>query len=169
MTFENSSRKSDSQSTSGPFTASSLLINLMPLPGLAAPRFPTFSELVSESVGESVSEIPSKPSGLFSAMLGDPQVLYHDLLDDPSRYEEGVSSLLQGLISGQQELSEISASDMELLDRAVLDYNQPKRPKPEAQLSPAPKRIKRAAAEPEHRPPQIPGLPENVEPYWWLK
>jgi len=165
MPSENDSRKSGSRSTSELFPGSSLLTNLMPLPGLAAPRFPSFSELV----GATVSEKPTKRSGLFLDMLGDPQVLYQDLLEDPSKYEEGVSRLLQELISGQQQLSELNDQEMGLLDRAVLDFNQPAR-KLEARPAPAPKPPAKAKRpEPREKPPKAIGAPSGVDPYWWVQ
>lgn len=167
---ENSSKRSDSQSTSEPFPGSSLLISLMPLPQLAAPIFPSFPSF-SALVGESASEPRTRPSGLFLDLLGDPQILYQDLLEDPKKYEEGVSSLLQEIISGQRKLDELDKQELTLLDRATLDFNQPRRAPPETRPAPAPARVA-AKAGPQSpaadRPPKAIGAPD-MEPYWWLK
>jgi hypothetical protein len=137
----------------------------MPLPGLVAAKFPSFYELVGAS--GTVANEP-KPTGLFSAMVGDPDVLYQDLLDNPSRYEEGVSSLLLGLTSGERRISDISKQEMELLDRAVLDLGQPRRDKPKPKPEVAPKRMA-ARPTPVAQPPKVPGSNTDLPPYWWLQ
>lgn len=136
------------------------------MPQLPAPKFPSFSELV----GAIESAPPeTKRSGLFLDLVGDPQVLYQDLLEDPNRYEEGVSNLLQDLTSGQRSIDELSKTEMHLLDRAVLDFNQPKRPRPEPKLAPVPKTKKSRVKLPDEKPPKVIGAPRDMEPYWWLK
>lgn len=47
-----------------------------------------------------------------------------DLLRDPSKYEEGVSELLQELVGGRRTLESLSAEEMQVLDRATIDLNR---------------------------------------------
>jgi len=93
-----------------------------------APRFPTFLELVGESVAERSPE-PSKE--LFEALMADPRVLFQELLEDPSRFDEGVAELLQEIITGTKKFSELSRTDRDLLNHATIDFATNKRPTPE--------------------------------------
>jgi hypothetical protein len=113
----------------------------------------------------------TKREGLFSALLGDPEILLHDLLSDPSKYEEGVSNLVQDLASGQRSINDLEPHEMELLDRATIDFSQPRRSRQEPKPAPPPA--------PKIEPPEFDELVEIGEPmklppklanaYWWLK
>jgi hypothetical protein len=111
--------------------------NFLSLLAPQPPRFPTFSELVEEHAKERQSA-STQSSSLFHGLIGNPAVLFEDLLADPSRYEDGVAELLQLVIGGVKKLEDLTPEEMQLLDRAAFEFAQaPKKtPKP---LSPAPK------------------------------
>jgi hypothetical protein len=139
-------------------------LSLPPSLALLAPTFPTFSALVT-AAGKQPDSGPRR-GGLFVDLLKDPQVLLQDLLAAPHKYEEGVSPLVQDLVSGRRKTEDLSRAEMELLDRAVLDYAHPSRSKP---VTPEPKKPRRKTKpEPIRYPkgdlPKVDGL----EPYWWL-
>lgn len=73
---------------------------------------------------------PPRSRGLFEAMIGDPRVLYYELLEDPTRFEEGTSELVQQLVAGARSLSSLNQQEMYLLDRAVLDWTKPRHSSP---------------------------------------
>lgn len=50
--------------------------------------------------------------------------MFDDLLRDPSKYETGVSELLQELMSGSKTLETLSPMEQTLLDNATLDFNR---------------------------------------------
>lgn len=106
---------------------SSALTTLMQLHPLVPPRFPTWSELASAPPS---SAKPSPMQGLFSGLIGNPNVLLEDLVRRPEHYETGVAELLQELSSGQKTLAGLSSSEMVLLDRATVDWNQSYSPQP---------------------------------------
>ena len=97
------------------------LISLMQLHPLLPPKFPTWSELTQTP---SDSPRSSRRQGLFDSLIGDPHVMFDDLLRDPSKYEEGVAELLMSLVSGRRKLIDLSPTEMEALDRATLDFNR---------------------------------------------
>jgi hypothetical protein len=111
----------------------SALISLMQLHPLVPPRFPTWSELVATPLGSPASSPP--PQGLFDSFVGDPAVLFEDLLRSPEKYEPGVQELLMELLGGRQ-LSALSKDERALLDRATLDWNR-KTSSPPPPASPA--------------------------------
>jgi hypothetical protein len=93
-----------------------LLSSLTPQP----PVFPKLHELL----GDATPAVPARPpERLFNALVGDPAVLWQDLLRHPERYENGLAELTQRLISGSANISTLSAQESALLDRAVLDLN----------------------------------------------
>jgi hypothetical protein len=80
---------------------------------------------------------------LFDALVGDPRVLYYELMEDPSRFEEEVATLVQQIVSGQKPYESLSSTEKTLLDRATLDWartrhQKPKAPSPISSKSPAP-------------------------------
>lgn len=138
-------------------------LNLPPSLALLAPTFPTLSALAT--VKEESQPTPASSSGLFQALLRDPTVLLQSLLDDPTRYEEGVGVVVQDLVSGRRKFEELSPAESTLLDRATIDFAQPVRRKTAA----APVPQKRAAPRtpkptPRAKAPSVAGM----EPYWWL-
>jgi hypothetical protein len=136
--------------------------NLPPSLALLAPTFPTFSALVAR-----VSQPPNetKRDGLFSALLRDPKILLQDLLVNPEKYEDGVASLVQELVSSNRGLDDLNSNEMELLDRATLDFSQVARRRevvpPSVQRAEAPK----VERDTDTAAPSLNGM----EPYWWLK
>lgn len=102
-------------------SGSSALITLMQLHPLVPPRFPTLSELTTSPP---TSAAPSRGQSLYSALIGNPNVLLEDLVRRPEHYERGVAELLQELSSGQRTLDGLSTSELALLDRATVDWNQ---------------------------------------------
>jgi len=69
---------------------------------------------------------PERQSGLFTALLGDPKVLYYEILEDPERFEDGVSDLVQQLVAGARTLESLTRDEHNLLDRATLDWSTPR-------------------------------------------
>jgi hypothetical protein len=147
---------------------------------LSVPRFPTFFELASQT------ESPSKKreTGLFEGLLGDPTVLFNDLLDNPGKYEAGVDQVVQRLVSGQASLDDLNEQERQLLDRATLDFSQPRRSEEPLSPKPAPRRDPADDLEPEELGdelgPQEPGDEEDEErkpttgpqgpmkAFWWV-
>jgi len=160
------------RSTKEAFPGSSVLISLVPLLPLQAPKFPSFAELVDQDLLQQQKNGLPKTEGLFSAMLGDPRLLLLDLLDAPEKYEEGVSSLVQELVSGQKNLQSLDVHEQALLDRAVLDFTRPKQIKPVE--PPAKPRVPKHSQEEEagtleHAYEDTPLPPGMADAYWWLK
>lgn len=56
-------------------------------------------------------------------MLGDPEVLFQDLLRNPERYEEGTDQVLQQMLNGTL-LAELSTEEQDLLNRATFEFAQ---------------------------------------------
>jgi len=139
-------------------------LNLPPSLALLAPTFPSFTALVS------MSDLPQKGpqrDGLFGALLRDPRVLLQDLLANPEKYEDGVASLVQELAAGSRKLDDLAPAEVELLDRATVDFNQPTRRR---EVSPDPTPVQRTT-EPdvEYTAPKAAPSLNGLEPYWWLK
>jgi hypothetical protein len=65
-------------------------------------------------------------SGLFETLLGDPRVLYQEVLEDPSRFEPEAMDLIQRLVAGAVSLDALTSTEREMLDRAVLDWSRPR-------------------------------------------
>jgi len=59
-------------------------------------------------------------------------VLFQDLLDHPDQYEEGVDELLQLLLSGRRNLSELDRHEQDLLNRATVVFAQSSHQVPKA-------------------------------------
>ena len=137
------------------------LIQLMGvLPVLPAP-FPTLNELTTHTVGSTSTS--SDTRGLFSSLVGDPAVLLDDLLRDPKKYEPGVETLLQELLSGQKMLANLDMDDRSMLDRATLDLNRSSSPEQK------PTSVKEASVPlepPKTEEPEELDLTE-LEPYWF--
>ena len=96
-----------------------------PLKPPQAPTFATFSEIVAEDA--TPKESPSRrKTGLFEAYLGDPRALYYELIEDPSRFEDGVMDLVQQLLAGSKRLESLSPEETNLLDRATLSWAEPR-------------------------------------------
>ena len=159
--------KSNSKPTREPFPGSSLLTNLLPLLAPAPPTFPAFSQLVLEDARQRAAR-ETRPTGLFAELLGDPQILLQDLLSDPNKYEDGVYSLLLHLVSGQRKLADLSQDERNLLNRAVIDFSQARRARPEPGTPPPSSKEDPISEEIEyHEPSPFPaGAPDA---YWWLR
>ena len=99
-----------------------------------ATSFPTFTSLV-ESEGLAPAQAKPMEMGLFSALIGDPRVLYYELLEDPRRFEPEAESLVQQLVSGARTTESLSPAEMEVLNRATIDMTGP-RHKEEPQVLP---------------------------------
>lgn len=148
-----------------PFPGSTPRTNLPPSLALLAPTFPTFSALTVENER---SQTDRKRDGLYSSLLGNPQVLLQDLLANPAKYESGVAELLQELHTSKRKLEDLTTAETELLDRATVDFTQPNRSKP-VQPPPVkktePRPVRYNKTEPSKPAPTVNGM----EPYWWLK
>jgi hypothetical protein len=124
----------------------------------------------SESVGAmgQVAEKAAPRKGLFESLIGDPRVLFYDLLDAPDSFEPGTAELLQELISGKPQES-LTKEQASLLDRATLVYASVKKPKPTKGLESRgmPEAAKMASRDEEDEPEvTIPELPTGPT-FWW--
>jgi len=155
---------------------------LRPLPALTAQTFPSFAQFVGELATDAKPE-PRKE--LFEALVGDARALFQELLEDPSRYETGVSEALQQLINGTKKFQELDQSDRDLLNRATVDFATTKSPtpsrdraaRPQARELPAAARaaMSESDEEPElewrddgrHAP--IMEMPNAPSSFWWRK
>jgi hypothetical protein len=132
---------------------------------LAAPSFSSFSSSVESAAP---AESAPRTDGLFSALVGDPNVLYSDLIQYPHKYGEEASALIQALSSGQRKLQDLNPAEQQVLDRAVIDFSGSNRlpPAPPPPPTPAPKREPKEREIEYHEPVKSPfgGKPD---PYWW--
>lgn len=156
----------------------SALISLMQLHPLVPPRFPTLSELTSPPPA---SPAPSSVSGLFASLIGDPTVIFDDLLRNPEKYEPRVQGLLLDLMSGRRRLAELPTEEREILDRATLDWNRktsssPPSPSPttsseseklKSSSEDSVRRTKEAEVEPEREVPSDLIPDEEMIPFWF--
>jgi hypothetical protein len=141
---------------------------LLPSLPYQAPKFPSFAELVEQDRNQHNSR-GTKREGLFSALVNDPRVLWLDLLDSPEKYEDGVSDLIQDLVSGQKRVEELNQEEASLLDRAVLDFSRPTPPR----APPPPVKVPQLKPR-DHEPDTVEEQrtelpPEMANAYWWLK
>jgi hypothetical protein len=118
--------------------------------------------------------------GLFESLIADPRVLFHGLLEDPESYEDGVSELLQNLVSGRAKREELTPQELQLLDRATLEFASAKRPKPPGgPPARAPQQQQQSKVTPpeeveliyQEKGPPIPDmeLPDSPPTNWWKK
>lgn len=151
--------------------SSTVQTSLPPSLLLLAPTFPTFTALAT--VADRPPDVGRK--GLFLELVGDPRILLQDLLDSPAKYEEGVSSLLQDLVSGRRKFESLLQSESEQLDRATIDFTHPER---RQEVAAPPKVINHPVehdgsyeteeGDSRYPSPQVPEL-NGLEPYWWLR
>lgn len=66
---------------------------------------------------------------MFESMIGDPRVLYYALLDKPDAFEEGLSDVVQKLVAGTKKFDSLTREELAMLDRAVFDFVEDKRPR----------------------------------------
>jgi hypothetical protein len=103
---------------------------LLPLPVLPVLRPLDFSHFVQEEVTalavSNFNKSNATQKRLFEELLGDPQVLYQEVTEDPSRFEKGILELLLPLVSGQRDNSQLTAEERDSLDRATLDWALPR-------------------------------------------
>lgn len=70
-------------------------------------------------------DVPSRQSsGLFSALVRDPVVLYQAYLDAPDLIGEDVGLLLTQLITQQKKLEDLTKEELEKLDAATVSFAQ---------------------------------------------
>ena len=117
----------------------------LPSPQLLAPRFPSLFALAESHRLAGESAKPKSP-GLFDALVGDPRVLYYELMEDPSRFEEETATLVQQMVSGQKQYENLSSAERTMLDRATLDWARSRHQKP---TTPPGSSKPRAPAQPE--------------------
>lgn len=96
-------------------------------------------------------------------MGADPKYIYYDLLEHPEKYSDGVAEVLSGVISKGTSLKDLTDKELEVLNKATIEYAQ----------TPPTKR-KEASAKAQSRETEITpaGEEESAEsdlpPYWWL-
>lgn len=70
-------------------------------------------------------DVPSQQSsGLFSALVRDPVVLYQAYLDAPDLIGEDVGLLLTQLVTQQKKLEDLTAEELKKLDEATVNFAQ---------------------------------------------
>jgi hypothetical protein len=122
------------------------------------------------TTGDAPAASGQRDEGLFSALIGNPNVLLSDLMENPNKYEDGVYNLLLDLSSNQKDPKSLSPTDQDLLNRATLDYNAPnRRPPAPVPKPPEPKKVSPKAREIEYHEPVRSPFPGKAPPYWWLK
>ncbi len=94
------------------------------------PTFPTFSELVKKEEEDQRKPKTVRQKGLFEALIGDPRILYQELLEDPNRFDSDAAQVIQELSVGIRQLSDLTHAELELLNEATLDFSRPRRPQP---------------------------------------
>jgi hypothetical protein len=140
-------------------------------------RFPTLWELAG---AQTTAQERQKSDGLFQQLIGEPLLLFQSLLDDPERFEPGVSELLQDLINKRTELAALSHEEQELLNRAAIEFATAKRPQPKAstpkpvqRAMPAAARMATEQSEVEYREGGRTGktidVPKAAPTFWWRK
>jgi len=144
------------------------MISLLELRGLMPPTFPTFSELARIS-----AEPERRPeTGLFDALLGNPEILFVDYLEHPESYDDQTAELLQLLVGGARKLHELSPDDQQLLNRATVEFAQTVHPKPGSLTSPVPPTV--PTPEPDDDEPELEyrdghvGAPDTKN-FWWAR
>lgn len=95
--------------------------------------------------------------------MGNPVILFQDLLTDPSKYEEGVSELLQSLMGGKRKIADLNLGESQLLDRAVIDFASAKKP---AQPT---RPILTKALPPKEEEEEPPPTVDGIKPFWWVQ
>jgi len=138
--------------------------SLKPLSPPKPPRFPTLYELAGGT--DTVEPLESR-GDLFGSLIGDPRVLFQDVLDRPDDYEEGLAELLIELLDGKTKADELDPTRRDMLNRSVLDFAQPPRPKePPVVRRQAPEALH--MAEREYEDYYEPDLPSEPKPFWWV-
>jgi hypothetical protein len=156
------------------FTALSSLKPLSPPSFPNFPKFPTLKDCARLAGEEEQQRLERKPDGIYENILGNPALLYNDLLKNPDRYEDGVQELLSRLIMGAGT-SELEEEERALLSRATLQYvstDPPKPPRPEGKSTASKKPPRAKASEPsprKKRPRPGKDVPvTEMRPFWWL-
>lgn len=144
---------------------SSPLMTLMGVQPVLPARFPTLEELTTPVTSKDSAS--SNTPGLFRSLVGDPRVVFEDLLRSPEKYEPGVDQLLQELMTGSKSLDTLSTQDQALLDRSVLDLNRSSSKEP---ASPSKTQKKQSATPVE--PPDLGVdleelIQEGLDPSWF--
>lgn len=141
--------------------------SLPPLMPPAPPRFPTLFELA----GESDKPESRRDKGIYEALIGDPLVLFRAVLDSPSCYEDGVGELLQDLMYRGTRLEELPPEQLDLLNRAAIEFATGKAPAPPAPKprTPPPRPPREVELIHNDRGPHIPDaeVPEKPPTFWW--
>jgi hypothetical protein len=137
---------------------------LSPLPPL---KFPTLFELA----GETESAPPDRQQKeLFESLISDPLILFQAIIDDPDRYEDGVSDLLVEVINGRQSLDTLSRQDKDLLNRSVVDFATHTHTPRRREMQPAPRRVPPAVrAAMQETPEEELEIPTDVPTFWWSR
>ena len=99
------------------------------------PKFPKFFDLVQSEIKEQDAPKNENERRLFSALIGDARILYQELLEDPGRFDEKASALIQNLSCGAQQLSNLTPEELDLLDNATLDFARPRRLQPSSKTT----------------------------------
>jgi hypothetical protein len=72
-----------------------------------------------------LAEVPRHSNtGLFAALIGDPVVLYQHYLEHPDLFDTETVTLLVALVTRQKTLSQLTQSELNLLDQATVTFAQ---------------------------------------------
>lgn len=144
----------------------------------AFPKFPSVQELLSNNhplLRLAEQPKPKPPSwGLLQELLGgELSVLANDVVFHPERYDDPARALLTEIASNPSRAQNLSDTEREVLNRAVIDFAafkpQPKVPPVPPKRTPA--SVPKVLLEEESgRAPQIEedGPGGTMSPYWWL-
>jgi hypothetical protein len=111
---------------------------------------------------------PARKQDLFDQLLaGDVSPMFYDADENPTKYGDLELRLLEALRTGRKKLEELSITDRETLNRAVIDFAAARVPevqKPVAKPRPAPREedeegmVAHASVDPPEGEPA---------PFWW--
>ena len=125
-----------------------------------SPTFPTMEELIEEQQRLSLGSVPS-PKSLYEVLVGSPEVLYQESLDDPEKFDQQTQVLLEQMMRGKR-FTELNPKEIELLNKATIEYAQtPPSRKKEASV-PSPNKVEAVSVVEEDT------AESELPPYWWL-
>ena len=93
---------------------------------LPAPSFPSFFSLVAEDASSPTSTSAAAETSLFKLLVSDPRSLYYEFLEDPSRFDQEATELIQLVGSGAMSVSSLTSDQLQILDRATMAMMEPR-------------------------------------------
>ena len=148
------------------------------LPVVMPPEAPKPPSILALALEPATPPQPARGKGLFESLIADPRVLFHGLLESPESYENGVSELLQNLVSGRKKRQDLTPQEHSLLDQATVEFAAGKRPQLAGGETPPQPTRQRPLTPPEEveliyseRGPHIPvaEAPTSPPSFWWRR